>query len=60
MLLKLDQHAEELKTCSLEIFSNYGLIKSLKLSEKHNQNNTSVHVPPVRVVDVGDAGRERM
>ena len=46
MLLELDQHAEELKTCSLEIFSNYGLIKSLKLSEKRNQNNTSVHMPP--------------
>lgn len=59
MSLKLDQRAEELKTCSLEILSNCGLIKSLKLSKKRNQNNTSVHVPPVHVVGVGAASRER-
>ena len=43
---------EEPKTCSLEILSNYGLIKSLKLSKKPNQKNTSVNVLPVRVVAV--------
>ena len=46
MSLKLDQHAEEPKTCSLEILSNYGLIKSLKLSKKPNQNSTRVNVLP--------------